>query len=250
MAAEGAAIIGVDICAPVESVNYPMATEEDLAETARLVEAHDVRAFVQRADTRDRPSLQAALDAGLAELGGLDIVIANAGIASYAPFHEISMEAWQEMLDINLTGVWNTCVVARDALIESQGGSIVITSSAAVLKPPANLVHYTAAKHGTVGVMRSLAKELAPEMIRVNSIHPTQVDTPMVMNDEVFKMFRPELQSPGREDIVDPSTEMNLMPIPWVGVEDVSDAVIFLASDESRYITGVMLPIDAGLQLK
>lgn len=250
LAREGAAVIAVDICAPVESVTYPMADEADLAETGRLVEEHDVRAFTQAADVRDREGLRAALEAGLGELGRLDIVVANAGIASYAAFHEISEDAWQEMLDINLTGVWNTCVVARPALVESKGGSIIITSSAAVLKPPANLTHYAAAKHGTVGVMRSLAKELAPEMIRVNTIHPTQVDTPMVMNQEVFEMFRPELDSPDREDIVAPSTEMNLMPIPWVSSDDVSDTVVFLASDESKYITGVMIPIDAGYHLK
>lgn len=249
MAREGAAIIGVDICAPVQSVNYPMASEEDLAETGRLVEAEDARAVLRQADVRDRAALQSALDEGLAELGGLDIVVPNAGIASYSPFHEVSEGAWQEMLDINLTGVWHTCVVAREALIANGGGSIVITSSAAVLKPPANLVHYAAAKHGVVGVMRSLAKELAEYKIRVNSIHPTQVDTPMVMNDEVFRLFRPELDNPTREDIVQPSTEINLMEVAWLGVEEVSDTVIFLASDESKFITGAMIPIDAGQQL-
>lgn len=249
LAREGAAVIAVDICAPVESVTYPMADADDLAETARLVEREDARVVARQADVRDREQLRAALEEGVAELGRLDIVVANAGIASYAPFHEISEAAWREMIDINMTGVWNTCVVARPHLVESKGGSIVITSSAAVLRPPANLTHYAAAKHGTVGIMRSLAKELAPDMIRVNTLHPTQVDTPMVMNDEIFEMFRPDLEAPTREDIVEPSRDMNLMPIPWVESDDVSDAVVFLASDESRYITGVMLPIDAGYHL-
>jgi SDR family mycofactocin-dependent oxidoreductase len=250
LAREGAAVIAADICRPVDSVGYPTSTEEDLAETRRLIEDEGGRVHAAVADVRDREQLAKVLSEGVDQFGDVNIVVANAGIASYAEFHEITPAAWQEMLDINLTGVWHTCVVARPHLIAAGGGSIVITSSAATLKPPANLAHYIAAKHGTVGLMRSLAKELAPYKIRVNSLHPVQVDTPMVMNREVYEMFRPDLDAPGREDIVAPSMDMTLLPIPWVETDDVTNALVFLVSESARYITGVTLPIDAGYHLK
>jgi len=250
LAEEGADIIAVDICSPVESVTYPMASEQDLAETARLVEEQDRRVITAVADVRDYARLKTVMDDGRTELGGLDIVVANAGIASYAPGHEIDDAAWNEMIDIDLKGVWHTIKAAVPHLLEQGSGSIVICASGAGVIGPPGLAHYVAAKHGAVGLMRGFANELSPSMIRINAVCPTQVDTPMIMNDEVFRMFRPDLEAPGRDDIVEVSTNMNLIPVPWVEPRDVSNAVLFLASDEARYITGTALPVDAGIVTK
>lgn len=251
LAEEGASVIAFDICAPVASVSYPMSTRADLDETCELVRAAGGRAYAAEVDVRDFDLLERELAAGIEALGGLDIVVANAGIASYAAGHEISEAAWQEMIDINLTGTWHTIKAAVPHLVAAgRGGSIVLTSSAAGLQGTPNLAHYVAAKHGVTGLTRTFANELAPHWIRVNSVNPTQVDTPMIMNDEIFRMFRPDLESPGRDDIIDVSTATNALPVPWVESRDVSNAVLFLASDEARYITGVALPVDAGILAK
>jgi SDR family mycofactocin-dependent oxidoreductase len=250
LAEEGADIIAVDICAPVESVTYGMATEADLAETARLVESLDRRIVTAAADVRDFDRLQSVLESGREELGGIDIVVANAGIASYAAAHEITEAAFDEMIDIDLKGVWHTLKAAVPHLIEQRSGSIVICASAAGVIGPPGLAHYVAAKHGAIGLMRAFANELGASMIRVNAVCPTQVDTPMIMHDEIYRMFRPDLDAPTKEDIVEVSTNMNLIPVPWVDVRDVSNAVLFLASDEARYITGTAIPVDAGIVSK
>ncbi|WP_418059083.1 mycofactocin-coupled SDR family oxidoreductase [Pimelobacter simplex] len=251
LAEEGASVIAFDICAPVASVSYDMATAADLEETCALVRAAGGQVYSAQVDVRDLDVLERELAAGIAALGGLDIVVANAGIASYAAGHEISEAAWQEMIDINLTGTWHTIKAAVPHLVAGgRGGSIVLTSSAAGLQGTPNLAHYVAAKHGVTGLMRTFANELAPHWIRVNSVNPTQVDTPMIMNDEIFRMFRPDLDAPGRDDIVDVSISTNALPVPWVEASDVANAVLFLASDEARYITGVALPVDAGILAK
>jgi len=250
LAEEGADVIAVDICAPVETVTYPMASEEDLAETARMVEALDRRCVSAAIDVRDYEPLHEILERGAAELGGLDIVVANAGIASYAAGHEITEAAWTEMIDIDLKGVWHTIKAATPRLLEQRSGSIVVCASAAGLIGSPGLAHYVAAKHGAIGLMRGFANELGPHNIRVNAVCPTQVDTPMIMHEEIFRMFRPELENPTKEDIVEVSTEMNLLPVPWVEARDVSHAVLFLASDEARYVTGLAMTVDAGISMK
>jgi (+)-trans-carveol dehydrogenase/(-)-trans-carveol dehydrogenase len=155
------------------------------------------------------------------------------------------------MIDINLTGVWHTAKVAIPHLIAGgNGGSIIITSSAAGLQAYENIAHYVSAKHGVVGLMRTLALELAPHFIRVNSIHPTQVDTPMIQNEPTWRLFRPDLDHPTEADFAPASQAMNALPIPWVDPVDISNAVLYLASDESRYVTGVTLPVDAGAVIK
>jgi (+)-trans-carveol dehydrogenase len=247
LAQEGADIIAVDHCADIETVGYPMATADDQAETVRQVEALDRRIVARQADVRDTESLRAALDAGVAELGRLDIVCANAGILSNGPSHELSEDTWGEMININLSGVWRTCKAAIPHLIAGgSGGSIVLTSSAAGLKGYANIAHYTAAKHGVVGLMKTLAQELAPHRIRVNTVNPTQVDTDMIQNEPMYHLFCPDIENPTREDFGAASAATILLPIDWVESIDVSNAVLFLASDEARYITGVALPVDAG----
>ena len=251
LAQEGADIIAVDLCDQVDSVPYQMATPEDLADTVKQVEALDRRIVATKADVRDYGALKKALDDGVAQLGRLDIVSANAGIASFGPAEELPEQTWQDMIDTNLTGVWHAAKAAIPHLIAGgRGGSIVLTSSAAGLKAYANVAHYVSAKHGVVGLMRTLALELAPHMIRVNSLHPTQVDTDMVMNEFTFKLFSPDTLNPTIEDFGPASQAMNALPIPWVEPVDISNALLFLASDEARYITGVTLPVDAGTVIK
>ena len=252
LAEEGADIIAVDLCDQVGTVPYPMATPEDLAQTVKAVEALDRRIVATQADVRDFAALKGALDAGVAELGRLDIVSANAGIASTdSSTSDIGEQSWADMIDINLTGVWHTTKAAVPHLIAGgNGGSIVLTSSAAGLMAYPGIGHYVAAKHGVVGLMRTLALELAPHFIRVNSIHPTQVDTDMIQNETIYRLFAPDDPHPTREAFAPVSQEMNALPIPWVEPRDISNALLFLASDEARYITGVALPVDAGAVIK
>lgn len=251
LAEEGADIIAVDLCAQVETVPYAMATPDDLAETVTQVEALDRRIVATQADVRDPAALKAALDDGVAQLGRLDIVAANAGIFSMGAGDDLGEDAWRDMIDINLTGVWRTCKAAVPHLIAGgNGGAIVLTSSVAGLRGSQNIAHYVSAKHGVVGLMRSLALELAPHSIRVNSVHPTMVNTDMILNDAAYKLFRPELDAPTVEDASQVFTTMNALPTPWVEPRDISNALLFLASDEARFITGVTLPVDAGSILR
>ncbi len=251
LAQEGADIIAIDVCEAVPTNNIPPATEEDLAETVRQVEALDRRIVASKADVRDYDGLKAAVDAGVAELGRLDIVAANAGIAGTpAQAADIPDDHWTTMIDINLSGVWHTAKATIPHLKAAGGGSIIITSSDAGLFAYPNMSHYVSAKHGLVGLMRTLALELAPDMIRVNSVHPTTVATDMVLNDSIYRLFRPDLENPTREDFANAAVAMNALPIPWVEAVDISNAVLFLASDESRYVTGVPLPVDAGALVK
>src|SRR5258707_5495219 len=253
LAREGADIIAVDIAKQVDSVPYPMATADDLAETARQVEALDRRIVTAQADVRDYAAVKAALDEGVAELGRLDIVSANAGIASYGTLAELPEQTWQDMIDTNLTGVWHAAKAAIPHLrAGDRGGSIILTSSTAGLKAYENMAHYVSAKHGVVGLMRTLALELAPDMIRVNSVHPTSVNTDMIQNDATYALFAPDLDEKDRtkERIGERFQALNALPIRWVEPVDISNAVLWLASDETRYITGVTLPVDAGFMAK
>lgn len=252
LAAEGADIIAIDLCAPVRSVGmYPPSTEEDLAETVRLVEELDRRVVSRVADVRDSTALRAAVDDGVAELGRLDIVSANAGIFEIHPALEITDDDWREMIDTNLTGVWNTCRAALPHLIDGgRGGSIVITSSTAGIKGVPNTVHYTAAKHGVVGIMRTLANEFAQHSIRVNTVHPTGVDTVMIQNKKTWGLFLGGEEGATREAAEPAFASSNALPVPWVDPVDISNAILWLSSDEARYVTGVMLPVDAGFTIR
>ena len=251
LAEEGADIIAIDLCEDLPEVPYPLATKADLDETVRQVEALGRRIVARVADVRDSASLDAALREGVDELGRLDAVCANVGINNPAPAHEITEEQWHTVVDIDLGGTWRTAKAAIPYLIgQGTGGSMVLTSSAAGLKGYANIAHYTAAKHGINGLMKTLAQELAEHHIRVNTVNPTQVDTPMIMNDPMYRLFCPDIESPTREDFAPISQSMNALPIPWVESRDVSNSVLFLLSDESRYITGVALPVDAGVLIK
>jgi SDR family mycofactocin-dependent oxidoreductase len=245
LAQEGADIIASDICAQVATVEYPMATPEDLAETVRAVEALDRRIVAQQADVRDPAALKAVFDAGVAQLGPVDIVVANAGIAPMS-MHE-RYEAWQDVIDINLTGVFNTVETVIGSMIErGEGGAIVLTSSTAGINgiggPTRGGLGYTASKHGVVGLMRSYANNLAPHRIRVNSVHPTGVRTPMVVNDVMAEFLA---QDPSLSDAL-----ANALPVDMVEPVDISNAIVWLVSDDARYVTGVTLPVDAGFTNK
>lgn len=251
LAGEGAGIIALDICRQIESVPYPLATPEDLEETARQVKELGQKVVTREVDVRDGEALTAAVNDGVAQLGGLDIVIANAGILSVGASFELSEQTWSQVIDTNLSGVWRTTKAAIPHLIAGgKGGSIVLTSSVAGLMGQPGIGHYVAAKHGVVGLMKTLALELAPLNIRVNSIHPTNVDTGMIMNEATYRVFLPDDPYPTREKFAVPAGEMNALPVPWIEPGDVSNAVLFLASDEARYITGISMPIDAGAVIK
>jgi (+)-trans-carveol dehydrogenase len=252
LAADGADIIAVDICHDVEGA-LPMATPDDLAETVKLVEALDRRIVAAQADVRDFDALKAAVDEGVAQLGRLDIIVANAGIASIGgPVQSMDAANWKHTIDINLTGLWHTARAGIPHLLAGgRGGSIVLTSSVGGMHAMPNMSHYVSAKHGVVGLMRSLAVELGQHGIRVNSVHPTNVNTPMFMNEGTFKLFRPDLENPGPDDVAAIAAQfMHVLPVGWVEPEDVSNAIAFLVSDEARYITGVTLPVDAGALIK
>jgi (+)-trans-carveol dehydrogenase len=249
LAQEGADIIAVDLCGQMATVPYAMATPEDLAETVKQVEALDRRIVASQADVRDYGGVKAALDDGVAQLGRLDIVSANAGIFSLGTLAEMDEATWQDVIDVNLTGVWHSVKAAIPHLRAAGGGSVILTSSAAGLKASPNIGHYNSAKHGMVGLMRTLALELAADMIRVNSVHPTTVDTDMIQNSAAYELFAPDLpESERTREVLASRFEMiNVLPVPWVEPVDISNAVLWLASDEARYVTGVTLPIDAGI---
>jgi SDR family mycofactocin-dependent oxidoreductase len=239
LAEEGADIIAIDVLDDYDTVGYAMASQSDLDQTVKQVEALDRRIIATKVDVRDLAGLQAAVTDGVAELGRLDIVCANAGICTVQSWDEVTPQVWQDTLDTNLTGVWNTMVAAIPHLIASGGGSIIATSSTAGIKGLPFLGPYVAAKHGVVGIAKSLANELAKHRIRVNTVHPTGVDTPMVAGlgglDPLITKD-PELGS----------IFVNTFPIEIVEARDISNAVLFLASDEARYVTGLEFTVDAG----
>ena len=245
LAAEGADIIAVDICHNIDSARYDLASADDLADTAKEVEASGRRVVTAEADVRDVDALRAAFERGVAELGPVDIVLANAGVAVFAV--DEAWAAWQDTIDINLTGVFNTVETVIPSMVErGAGGAIVLTSSTAglrgILGPSRAALGYVAAKHGLVGLMRSYANNLAAHSIRVNTVHPTGVETPMITAASMgaFLAAHPELAT----DVENP------MPVGLIDVADVTNAVLYLVSDEGRYITGTTLSVDAGFANK
>lgn len=247
LAQEGADIIAVDVSKQVDTVPYATATADDLAETVRQVEALDRRIIATEADVRDLGALTEAVDDGVAQLGRLDIVLANAGISTPAPTLEMDEQTWSTMIDINLTGVWKTVRASVPHIISGgRGGSVVMTSSLAALKANANTAHYSAAKAGLVGLMKVMALELAPQNIRVNTVHPTTVATDMILNDPTYRLFRPDLEKPTQADFEEAALTLNKMPIAALQSDDISNAVLYLVSDDGRYVTGTTHVVDAG----
>ncbi|MBO0729694.1 MAG: mycofactocin-coupled SDR family oxidoreductase [Acidimicrobiaceae bacterium] len=242
LAQEGADVIGVDLCAQIATVPYPMATPEDLEQTVKEVEAEGRRIFAAQADVRDPAALRQAFEQGTTQIGPVDIVLANAGIGPSSP--EPTDDDWHDVIAVNLTGVYNTVRVAIPSMIErGQGGAIVLTSSTGgligVASNASGMLGYTAAKHGVIGLMRSWANYLAPHNIRVNSVAPTGVRTPMTVNDHLAKLFE---RDPGVAQGM-----QNALPVDMVEAIDISNAIVYLVSDDGRYVTGTTLAVDAGM---
>lgn len=239
-AEEGADVIALD---------FPEAADE-LRGTASEVESRGRGCVTGLADVADLLAVTSAVDSAVGRLGRLDVVIANAGIhTAGAPSWELDPQVWQRTLDINVTGVWHT-VRASVPHIGPDGGSVVIISSTNGIRGTANTAHYTASKHAVVGLARTLANELGPRRIRVNTVHPGAVATPMVLNEKTFRRLRPDLENPTAADAAEVLSARNLLPVPWVEPVDIANAVLFLASEQGRYITGTQLVVDAGLTQK
>nr|WP_179797254.1 mycofactocin-coupled SDR family oxidoreductase [Actinomycetospora corticicola] len=248
LAEEGADVVVVDVCAPIDSAPYPMPDPTELAQTVKAVEAVGRRALAVQADVRDLAALEKAVAETVAQFGRLDVVVANAGIGSFAPALSLDAGTWQEMIDINLTGAFHTVRAAAPAIIDGgRGGSIVLTSSVAGLIGFPNLAHYCAAKHGLVGLMKVLAIEFAPHRIRVNTVHSTNVDTDMIQNPAMYELFSGGVPGADRATAAASMQGMHALPISWVEPADIANAVAWLASDEARRVTGVALPVDGGM---
>jgi SDR family mycofactocin-dependent oxidoreductase len=247
LAREGASIIALDACAPIATVPYPLPAKEDLEDTAEQVRALGAQVIHGVVDVRDLAGMERFVSDAVATLGRLDIVCANAGISTPSPTLTMTEEAWQTTIDINLTGAWKTCrATVPHVIAGGRGGAVIITSSAATAMISRNIAHYTAAKHGLIGFMRVLAKELAPHRIRVNTLHPTGVRTPMIFNEPMYRLFRPDLENPDQEDFESAARSHHALGVSSVDPEDVSAAVIYLASAAGRYVTGSTFMLDAG----
>ncbi|MFV8054784.1 mycofactocin-coupled SDR family oxidoreductase [Mycobacterium sp. 48b] len=247
LAAEGASIIALDICADLEGNTYPLSRPEDLDETARLVEKEGVRVHTAIVDVRERAAVWKSIADGADALGGLDIVVANAGICAMGRGQ--TMQSWSDTIDTNLVGVFNVIQASLPHI--SDGGSIIATGSLAALldatsSPRPGGSAYSLAKQLVARYVHDLSIQLAKRMIRVNAVHPTNVNTDMLHNEGMYHVFRPDITAPSREEAEAAFPAMQAMPVPFIEPEDVSEAVLFLATDASRYITGTQLRIDAG----
>jgi (+)-trans-carveol dehydrogenase len=251
LAEEGAAIVGYDICEEMTTVSYPLGSAAELEETAGLVRERGGRMLTLKADVRDLDALAVVTDAALEEFGRIDIVVGNAAVVNYGPMWELTEEKWRDVIDVNLTGVFNTFKAALPAMIEGgRGGSLIATSSGAIYRGYTNSAHYTSAKSGLVGLVRALAIELAPHGIRVNGITPTAVNTPMITADPTLpRRARPDLENPTLDDVKGGFVAMNAIPVPWTEPEDISEGLLWLVSDDARFVTGTILPVDAGLAI-
>ena len=246
-AEEGADVVISDACTEIPAAGYDMPSVEELDETAQLVRDLDRRVISRQVDVRDLAALESLVDEVRREFGRIDVVAANAGIASYGGALDVTEEKWQEVVDINMTGVWHTVRATVPLMIEGgRGGAVVLTSSSAGAIGLPGLVHYVAAKHGVVGMTKALANEFGQHNIRVNAVLPGTVNTPMAANESTYKLFRPDLEDPQAEDVADIMKGLLLLPIQWLEAIDISNAVVWLSSDQARYITGVALPVDAG----
>ena len=241
LAEEGADLILVDICEPLPAVEYSLATREELAETARLVEAQGRRAVTHVVDVRDEDALKAAVDDGVAKLGGLEASVANAGVLTGGTWDTTTAQQWRTVVDVNLIGAWNTCRAAIPHLVD-RGGSLINISSAAGIKGSPLHTPYTASKHGVVGMSKALANELAAMNIRVNTVHPTGVPTGM-QPATLHTLLHEQRADLG-------PIFQNALPVVMAEAIDISNAVLFLVSDEARYVTGLEFKVDAGVTIR
>ncbi|MEU2005127.1 mycofactocin-coupled SDR family oxidoreductase [Rhodococcus sp. NPDC019627] len=247
LAQEGADIVAVDLCRQQANLDYTSGTPEDLEETVRLVEQEGRRIIARAADVRDQASLDVVVDEALREFGGIDILVSNAGISNQGSVVGLTDQQWEDILGTNLVGAWHSCRAVLPSMIErGAGGSVIFVSSTVGLRGAPGQAHYSASKHGMQGLMLSLANEVGQHNIRVNSVNPGAVNTEMAINESLLKMFLPDIENPTPADAADLFSNLTLLPIPWVEPEDVSNAVLWLASDESRFVTGAAIPVDGG----
>lgn len=247
LAVEGAAVVAVDSCAVIDTIDYDLPTVDDLEETARLVRDAGGRVVTVVADVRDQSQLDDAVAQGIAEFGFIDVVCANAGVISFESTWKLSEEQWTTVVDTNLNGAWRTIKAVVPGMIEeARGGSIIITSSVQGLKGSANVAHYSSSKAGVMALMRSLANEVGMYGIRVNSVNPGSVATPMLLNHATYRVFGPDVENPDQNMLRERTAARNALDLPWAEPEDLSNAVLWLASEESRCVTGVSIPVDCG----
>lgn len=245
-AREGADVAICDIAGQIDTVPFPMGTAEDLQETARLVEAEGRRCLSVKADVRDLAQMQGFVDQARSELGRVDFLLANAGISTYASIAEMSDQEWRDVIDVNLTGVFHAIKAVLPGMIEQQSGRIVATASQAGKMGMPHIGHYVASKWGLIGLVKTVAREVAHLGITANVICPTAVDTPMIHNEASYGLFRPDKENPTREDAEEAMRALNAMPIAWVDPIDITNAIMFLCSDDARYITGETISVAAG----
>jgi len=249
LAEEGADVIAVDLGRPIATVPYALSTRAQLERTIGDVESLGRRAVACAVDVTDGPALREAIDQAAAVLGGADLLVTAAGIDSWGVAWELNDAQWRAMIDINLTGVWQSAKAVTPHMLARGGGAMVFIGSVLSHRANRQFAHYTAAKHGVLGLMRSFALELAPHMVRVNSVDPTVVETDMVMNQAYLERLVGR-RGATAEDAKAHYLNWNTLPVPWIEPIDVANAVLFLLSSEARYITGVSLPVDLGAMLK
>ncbi|WP_226356448.1 mycofactocin-coupled SDR family oxidoreductase [Pseudonocardia sp. ICBG601] len=246
-AREGADIAICDIADQLDTVPYAMSAQTDLDRTVELVEELDRRCVAVRADVRDRVQVEQFAERARAELGRIDVLLANAGIFSFGTVAEMSEDMWQQMIAVNLTGVYHAFRAVLPTMIEQGYGRIVATSSMAGKVGMGNIAHYVAAKWGVIGLVKSTAIEVGGNGITVNAVCPTSVDTDMIQNAAAYELFLPDTPHPTRDDAAPAFQSMNTVPVPWVEVSDISNTMLFLASDDARYITGETVAVAAGM---
>lgn len=249
-AREGADIAFCDAAAPIDTVPYELPSKTDLDETASLVEDLDRRCVAVQADVRDPQAVSRFASDAIAQLGRVDFCLANAGIFTFGPIAEMDDATWQTMLDVNLTGVFHTLRAVLPHMIDRGSGRIVVTSSMAGKMGFPNVGHYCATKWGLIGLIKSVAQEVAADGITVNAVCPTSVGTPMIHNEAAYRLFLPEHEAPTLEDAAPMFQALNPIPVPWVEPQDISDAMVFLCSNEARYITGETIAVAAGQNAK
>jgi SDR family mycofactocin-dependent oxidoreductase len=250
-AREGADVALLDIASgEIETVPYALADPADLAHSAELVEAEGRRALAIEADVRSSEQMAAAVERVLSEWGGLDVLVANAGICTYGPLLEMDAETWETMIDVNLSGAFNTVRAAVPAMVEAGFGRVVAISSMAGRAGWENIGHYAASKWGLIGMVKSLALEVAPRGVTANVVCPSSVNTPMMTNEFSYRLFRPDLEDPTLEDALPAFQSINVIPAPYAEPDDISDAVLFLASEQARHITGATLSAAIGVNAK
>lgn len=246
LAAEGADLALLDVGRDLPATPYAQGTPEQLAQTVADAARLGARVVHRLGDVRERGCVDALVAAALDRFGRLDVVLANAGIIQLKPYDAITDDDWDDVVGVNLTGVWRTLRAALPPMVAAGSGVVVVTSSAAALKGPPNMAHYAASKAGVLGLVQSLANEVGPAGVRVNAVLPTTVDGDMIHWPGAYQVFRPDLPDPGRDDVAPVFAALNVLPVPWIQPEDVTNAVLWLASDEARYVHGVALPVDAG----